>query len=105
MLSRTPAPSDWSVELARPIALKTGKILATLSDARACLIRTFANVVRDDALALAIQLLMQAAETGKPKDRRAATDQLELILRSRGVLASSPVTQKARRARARQVRA
>jgi hypothetical protein len=61
-----------------------------LSDARACLIRTFANVVRDDALGLAIQLLMQAAETGKPKDHRAATDQIELILRSRGVLANGP---------------
>jgi hypothetical protein len=99
MLSRTPPAADWSAELSRPIALKTGRTLASLSDARACLIETFANVVRDEGLALAIALLMKAAETGKPKDRRAATDQIELILRHRGVLAGSPVTQAARKKR------
>src|SRR5688500_10544299 len=101
MLSRTPPAADWTAELSSPISLKNGKALATLSDARACLIRTFPNVVRHDAFALAITLLMTAAETGRPKDRRAATEQVALVLLRRGVLADSPVTQVARERRRR----
>ena len=52
----------------------------------ACLVSTFANVVRNDALAHAIALLMDAAQTGKKKDREAATDQIALVPRSRALL-------------------
>jgi hypothetical protein len=74
-------PSRWSAKLSRPILLKNGKKLVTLFDARNCLVNTFANVVRNDALGHAIVLLMEAAETGKLANRRAAT-----VLRSRGLL-------------------
>ena len=96
-----PSTADWTAELSRPISLKNGKALATLSDARACRISTFPNVVRHDALALAITLLMTAAESRRPKDRRAATEQVALVLLRRGVLADSPVTQVERERRKR----
>jgi hypothetical protein len=78
------APS-WSARLTRPIHLKTGRRLVTLSDARACLIAHFDKVVRSAPIAHAIELLFRAAETNGLTDRRAATAQLEIVLRSRGL--------------------
>jgi hypothetical protein len=60
--------------------------LVSLSDARDCLLKTFASVVRNDALERAIELLFNAAETGRSKDRRAVTDQIEIALRDHGLL-------------------
>jgi hypothetical protein len=80
--------SGWSAKLSTPINLKDGRELVTLSDARACLIRHFDNVVRSAPLAHAIELLMVAAETAKPADRQAATVQIQVVLRSRGLLPS-----------------
>jgi hypothetical protein len=84
MLTRT---SPWSAKLSRPITLKDGITLATLSDARGCLIAHFDSVVRSAPLANAIELLLAAAEKPTPKNRRAATEQVDVVVRSRGLLA------------------
>jgi hypothetical protein len=78
----------WSATLSSSIPLKDGRELVTLSDARACLIRHFDNVVRRAPLAHAIELLMAAADSSKKADRQAATVQIQVVLRSRGLLSS-----------------
>jgi hypothetical protein len=78
----------WTAKLSSSIALKDGRELVTLSDARACLIRHFDNVVRSAPLAHAIELLIAATESSKKADREAATVQIQVVLRSRGLLSS-----------------
>jgi hypothetical protein len=76
---------DWSAKLTRSLTLKTGDKLITLADARAALIRYFETVTQSAAVALAIEFVMRAAETGTFADRKAATDQVEIVLRWRAV--------------------
>ena len=77
---------DWSAKLTLPIVLKHGNVLVTLSDARDCLLKSFAGVLESVALEHAIELLFKAAKTGKLRDRRAATAQLQIVLQQRGLL-------------------
>jgi hypothetical protein len=65
------------------------KLLVTLADARACLTRYRSTVTYSPGVARgterAIKLVMKAAETGAYPDRKAATDQVEIVLRWRAV--------------------
>jgi hypothetical protein len=56
---------NWSAKLARPLTLKTGDRLVTLGDAGDAMVRYFQTTVEDQAVALAIERLLQAAETGE----------------------------------------
>lgn len=72
----------WDSKLPRPIVLKDGRKLVTLSDLRAVVV-TFSGVIRDDALERGLELLLKAGESGKKKDIKAAADQLVIVLRMR----------------------
>jgi hypothetical protein len=76
---------DWSAKLTRSLTLKTGDKLVTLADARAALIRYFETVTQSAAVALAIKLVMKAADTGTLADRKAGTDQVAIVLAHRQV--------------------
>jgi 4'-phosphopantetheinyl transferase EntD len=76
---------DWPAKLTRSLTLKDGTKLVTLADARAVMIRYFETVTHSVAIALAIELVMKAAETGAFQDRKAATDQVAIVLRWRAV--------------------
>ena len=75
----------WSGKLTRSLSLITGHKLVTLADARACVIQYFATATESRAVAFSIELLLKAAETGRFADRKAATDQVAIVLRARGV--------------------
>jgi hypothetical protein len=83
-----PLPVRWSAELTESLTLKDGTKLVTLADARGCLIRlravTFPRGL-SRGTDRAIELLMKAAETAAFADRKAATDQVALVLRWRGL--------------------
>jgi hypothetical protein len=83
MLMRT--PSGWDAPLSRVLTPR-GARLSTLRAAGQYLSEQFATVVESAVLARAIELLMAAAESGRPKDRKAATDQVVLVLLNRGLL-------------------
>jgi hypothetical protein len=70
----------WDKKLSRPLVLKDGKSLETLSDVRGLFLDRFTNVTHSASLAHAAELLIKAAETGKRGDIAAATDQIELVL-------------------------
>jgi hypothetical protein len=76
----------WNDKLSRPLALKDGKRLLTLKDARSVLLDYFANVIHSEPLAYAGGLLIKAAETGDRADIEAATDQIERALASYRIL-------------------
>jgi hypothetical protein len=76
----------WTKKLSRPLVLKDGTTLKTLSDVRALFLDRFATVTHSEPLAYAGQLLLTAAETGKRADIEAATDQIERVLRSRRLM-------------------
>jgi hypothetical protein len=67
-------------KVTNPIRLKDGTVLLSLSDARDCLLRYFTGVTQNDALVHAVVLLMKAAGTGTRQDRRAATEQVNILL-------------------------
>jgi hypothetical protein len=71
----------WDKKLSRPLMLKNGERLETLSDVRSLFLERFATVTHNAALAYAGELLLKAAETGKRADIVAATDQIERVLR------------------------
>jgi hypothetical protein len=71
----------WDKKLSRPLMLKNGERLETLSDVRSLFLERFATVTHNAALAYAGELLLKAAETRKRTDIVAATDQIELVLR------------------------
>lgn len=73
---------SWNKKLSRPLLLKDGERLKTLSDARNLLIERFSNITHSEPLARAGELLLKAAETGKRADIEAATEQLERLLRA-----------------------
>ena len=55
--------------------------LRTLHDAVEAFRRAFGNVNHDRAVEHAISLMMEAAKSGDNADRKAATDQIALVLR------------------------
>jgi hypothetical protein len=75
----------WSAKLTRSLTLKDGAKLVTLADARVVMIRYFETVIESRAVALAIERPLKAAETGSFADRKAATDQVAIVLRARAV--------------------
>jgi hypothetical protein len=81
--------ADWSAKLTRWLTLKDGTKLVTPNDARACLIRYFGTATHSRGVGRgarrAVDLVMKAAETGALGDRKAATDQVEVVLRWRAV--------------------
>ena len=72
---------DWDQPLTRVLILKTGERLRTLHDAAELITRRFGSVSKSAPLGHAIRLLLGAAETGTRADRKAATDQVALVLR------------------------
>ena len=72
---------DWGQPLTRTLVLKSGAQLRTLHDAAEAFLRAFGNVNHDAPVAHGIELMMQVAETGTREDRKAATDQVALVLR------------------------
>jgi hypothetical protein len=85
MLMRTPPVRGWDAPLSRVLTPR-GTRLSTLREAGLYLSEAFATVTQSAVLERAIELLMQAAESGKAKDRKAATDQVVLVLLNRGLL-------------------
>jgi hypothetical protein len=77
--------ADWQAKLTRSLTLQDGTKLVTLADGRTVLIRYFSTVIEDRAVALAIERLLKAAKTGAFADRKAATDQVAIVLRARAV--------------------
>ena len=73
---------SWMRNLSRPIVLKSGRKLTTLHDARDVLASgRFDGVSHAPVLESAIELLLQAAESGHPRTIRAATEQLDRCFR------------------------
>ena len=71
----------WSKPLARELALKDGRVLRTLHDARDLFASgVFAGVTHSQALERAIELLIRAAESGEDGDVADATDQVATVL-------------------------
>ena len=80
----------WSAKLTSSLTLSDGTELATLAEARACLLRYRGIVTTTPGLSRgterAVKLIMKAAETGAYADRKSATDQVATVLRWRNVL-------------------
>jgi hypothetical protein len=66
---------------------QNGEKLVTLEDASRA---HSLLVIESRAVALAIERLLKAAETRRFADRKAATDQVEIVLRGRAVYYSQP---------------
>ena len=76
-------PAEWSAKLTRSLAIKDGTKLATLADAREILIEYFETMAQSASVALAMERVLIAAETGSFADRKAATDQVAIVLKLR----------------------
>ena len=74
----------WSLWLTHPLTLEDQTRLATLADARAVVVKHLTKRVDDAALTQVLKLLLIAARSGTLSDRKAATDQLEMLLRDQG---------------------
>jgi hypothetical protein len=70
----------WDKPLSRPLMLKNGERLETLSDVRDLILERFISVTHSAALVYAGELLLEAAKMGEPTDIAAATDEIELVL-------------------------
>jgi hypothetical protein len=77
---------NYDRKLTRPLALEDGTTLVTLLDAAKIIETAFVGVLKDAALEHAIELLMQAAKSGKRKDVAAATRQMEIVLRAKRLM-------------------
>ncbi len=75
----------WSAKLTRALTLKSGDELVTLSDARVVMTLYSEIGVESVSVALAIKRLLKAAETRGFEDRKAATDQVAIVLRTQGI--------------------
>jgi hypothetical protein len=72
---------DWNQPLTRTLILKSGERLKTLHDAAELITRRFGSATKSAPLEHAISLLLRAAETCTRADRKAATNQVALVLR------------------------
>jgi hypothetical protein len=81
----TPKQIDWSAKLTRTLTLINGDKLETLEDARRVVLAHLVTEIEDHSLSNAMRLLLKAAETSSPADRKTATDQVALMLRWRGL--------------------
>jgi hypothetical protein len=66
----------WDRPLTRELFLSDGRKLKTLRDAARLSVERFESVQDAPPLRRAIELLMQAAASGSPRDLEAATDQV-----------------------------
>ena len=75
--SRARAKADpWSREFVSPVTLRDGRILTTLSDARAVMLGLRPAVQGAAYWQFAAELLLNAAESGSRKSIQEARDQL-----------------------------
>ena len=80
-------PVNYSRRFARPITLADGTRLVTLKDAADLLTgERFVGVTKWAALDRAIELVTAAGELGGRDRIKAATDQVEIVLRERHML-------------------
>ena len=76
-------PAEWSARLTRSLTIKDGTKLVTLADAREILIKYFETMAQGASVAHAMERVLIAAETGTFADRKAATDQVAIVLKLR----------------------
>jgi hypothetical protein len=80
-------PVNYSRRFARPIRLADGTRLFTLKDAADLLTgERFVGVPKWAALEHAIELVLEAGEHGGRHRLKVAADQIEIVLRVRGLL-------------------
>jgi hypothetical protein len=86
--TRRPSPKRWAKKLTRRIMVTKGPHdwLLTLDDARTYIFRHLAGAKPTKDLDRAVELLVEAAATGKLKDREAATSHFECLLKARNWL-------------------
>jgi hypothetical protein len=72
---------DWSRTLSRVLTLKSGEQLRTLNGPASLISKRFGSVTHSAPLEHAIVRLLHAAETGTRQNRKAGTDQVEIVLR------------------------
>ena len=78
---------NYSRRFARPITLADGTRLFTLKDAADLLTgERFVGVTKWAALEHAIELVLEAGDHGRRHRLKAAADQIEIVLRARGLL-------------------
>jgi hypothetical protein len=81
---------NYDRRLTRPIKLADGTRLAMIKDAANFFAKEFMTVTRWAPLEIANQLLITAGQSGKRDDIAAATEQVEIVLRERGLLVGRP---------------
>jgi hypothetical protein len=79
---------DWNCRLRRSVTPSRSETLYTLSDARAYVLALSPGLRHQDDWQRTAELLMVAAETGKPMDIQQATFQLERALLFHNLLAT-----------------
>jgi hypothetical protein len=78
--------ANWSRKFPKPVALKDGRILHTLADAREALLAMNERRQRSLWNQYAAELLLKAAESGKRADIRNAADQMTRALAREAML-------------------
>ena len=78
-------PLHWDKPLRGAIVLKDGRELSTLRDL-AEFVASLPRTSKDGPLEYLLELLLSAADTGKPKDIAAAASQMEIVLRVRALI-------------------
>ena len=78
--------SNWDRPLARALTLSSGEQLFTLREAADYLTRASQSAHDLAPLQQAIAFLFQAAQSGTEADRKAATDQVALMLKQKGLM-------------------
>jgi hypothetical protein len=74
----------WRKPLPKPIVLIDGRVLEILLDARTVLIDE--DLGSHPAVRRALELLLEASETGDPADIQVAADQVAVVLGQRKLL-------------------
>jgi hypothetical protein len=78
---------SWAKKLPEPIRLRDGRELITLSDARALILGLAESRQHRPTWAYAVELLLQAADSGKPADVKDAWAQLSRAAHADGMKA------------------
>ena len=86
ILAAMRSTSDWNRPLARALALRSGEQLLTLREAADYLTHASQSAHDLAPLQQAIAFLFQAAQSGAEADRKAATDQVALMLKQKGLM-------------------
>jgi hypothetical protein len=75
----------WRKPLLKPITLVDGRVLKTLLDVQEVIVPE--DLSKNPAARRALELLLEASETGDPADIQVATDQVMIVLSQRRLLA------------------